>query len=25
MFLDPQSDLLGNGWHIIQSKIGIGG
>ena len=24
MFLDPESDPLGNGWHIIQSEIAVG-
>ncbi|GAP66197.1 cell elongation-specific peptidoglycanbiosynthesis regulator RodA [Mizugakiibacter sediminis] len=24
MFLDPEADPLGNGWHIIQSKIAVG-
>ncbi len=24
MFLDPESDPLGNGWNIIQSKIAVG-
>jgi rod shape determining protein RodA len=24
MLLDPQSDPLGNGWHIIQSQIAVG-
>lgn len=24
MFLDPESDALGAGWNIIQSKIAIG-
>jgi len=24
MFLNPESDPLGNGWHIIQSKIAVG-
>ncbi|WP_410971341.1 FtsW/RodA/SpoVE family cell cycle protein, partial [Salmonella sp. SAL04269] len=24
-FLDPESDPLGTGWNIIQSKIAIGG
>jgi len=24
MFMDPESDPLGNGWHIIQSEIAVG-
>ena len=24
MFLDPEADPLGNGWHIIQSEIAVG-
>lgn len=24
MFLEPESDPLGNGWHIIQSEIAVG-